>query len=105
MKLRPDSRARSMMVRESASSVRPPNIIVPRHKGETFRPDRPRLTYSIGPFPSEDLVRVDEGADARRRGTRAQLLERGRELEHDGLRKERRGGLEADGVVEQPGGT
>ena len=42
MKLIPASRARSTMRLEVASFVCPPNIIVPRQMGETFKPDRPR---------------------------------------------------------------
>src|SRR6185437_6022466 len=47
MKLTPCSRARATMRRAVGSSVGPPNIIVPRHNGETFSPLRPSLRYSI----------------------------------------------------------
>src|SRR3954452_21683129 len=47
MKLIPASRAPAMMRPDVGSSVWPPNIIVPRQSGETFRPDRPSLRYSM----------------------------------------------------------
>src|ERR671916_576156 len=47
MKLTPVSRALLMMRDERASSVGPPNIIVPRQIGEILSPERPRLRYSI----------------------------------------------------------
>jgi hypothetical protein len=50
MKLIPASRARAMIRAEWASSVGPPNIIVPRQSGETLRPLRPSLRYSIDRF-------------------------------------------------------
>src|ERR1051325_3568403 len=46
MKLTPASRALAMMRCAVGSSVAPPNIMVPRQSGETFRPLRPRLRYS-----------------------------------------------------------
>src|SRR3972149_6867046 len=51
----PSSRARSMKGRLSSSSITQsfqlgePNVIVPRHKRETFKPDLPRWTYSMLP--------------------------------------------------------
>src|SRR5262249_11925368 len=47
MKLMPASRALATMRDEVASSVGPPNIMVPRQIGDTFRPLRPRLRYCI----------------------------------------------------------
>src|ERR1700743_2369990 len=47
MKLMPASRAFAMMRPEVASSVGPPNIMVPRQIGETFRPLRPSWRYCI----------------------------------------------------------
>jgi hypothetical protein len=41
MKLTPASRALATIRIEVGSSVGPPNIIVPRQIGETFRPLRP----------------------------------------------------------------
>jgi hypothetical protein len=41
MKLMPASRAFAMMREDVASSVGPPNIMVPRQIGEIFRPLRP----------------------------------------------------------------
>jgi hypothetical protein len=41
MKLTPASRAFATIRAEVASSVGPPNIMVPRQIGETFRPLRP----------------------------------------------------------------
>ncbi len=41
MKLMPASRALAMIRADVASSVGPPNIMVPRQIGETFRPLRP----------------------------------------------------------------
>src|ERR1700719_4830912 len=48
MKLTPASRALATIRAEIASSVGPPNIMVPRQIGEIFRPLRPRLRYCIG---------------------------------------------------------
>src|SRR3981081_2488808 len=48
MKLMPASRAFAMMRLDVASSVGPPNIMVPRQIGEIFRPLRPRLRYCMG---------------------------------------------------------
>jgi hypothetical protein len=48
MKLIPASRALATIRVEVASSVGPPNIMVPRQIGEIFRPLRPRLRYCIG---------------------------------------------------------
>src|SRR5882757_773057 len=47
MKLIPASRAFATIRAEAASSVGPPNIMVPRQIGETFRPLRPRWRYCI----------------------------------------------------------
>src|SRR4029453_15394491 len=47
MKLIPTSRARAMVRAESRSSVGPPNIMVPRQRGETLTPLRPSLRYSM----------------------------------------------------------
>src|SRR3954454_21039536 len=58
MKFTPWSLARSTIRCAVASSVAPPNIIVPRHNGETFSPLRPNPRYSILrllPFPSFSL--------------------------------------------------
>src|SRR5437879_9420207 len=48
MKLIPASRARPTIRDDVASSVGPPNIMVPRHIGEIFRPLRPSWRYCIG---------------------------------------------------------
>src|SRR3954453_8905747 len=48
MKLMPASRALATIRDDVASSVGPPNIMVPRQIGEIFRPLRPRLRYCIG---------------------------------------------------------
>src|SRR5581483_8156124 len=47
MKLMPWSLAFATIRFEVASSVAPPNIMVPRQSGEIFTPLRPRLRYSI----------------------------------------------------------
>ena len=47
MKLMPASRAFATIRDDVASSVGPPNIMVPRQIGEIFRPLRPRLRYCI----------------------------------------------------------
>src|SRR6185312_9552759 len=47
MKLMPASRALATMRADVASSVGPPNIMVPRQIGEIFRPLRPRLRYCM----------------------------------------------------------
>src|ERR1051325_10596157 len=47
MKLIPASRAFAIIRDEVASSVGPPNIMVPRQIGEIFRPLRPSLRYCI----------------------------------------------------------
>src|SRR5437879_13866195 len=47
MKLTPASRAFATIRVDVASSVGPPNIMVPRQIGEIFRPLRPRLRYCI----------------------------------------------------------
>src|SRR5688572_33399790 len=46
-KFNPRSSARSMMANESGSVVSGPKFIVPRQKGLTFRPVRPRYRYSM----------------------------------------------------------
>src|SRR6201996_7130045 len=51
MKLMPASRALAMIRPDVASSVGPPNIMVPRQIGEIFRPLRPRERYCIGLDP------------------------------------------------------
>src|SRR5207253_2169097 len=51
MKLMPASRAFATIREEVASSVGPPNIMVPRQIGEIFRPLRPSWRYCIF-FPS-----------------------------------------------------
>src|SRR5258708_4787652 len=48
MKLMPASRAFATIRADVASSVGPPNIMVPRQIGEIFRPLRPRWRYCIG---------------------------------------------------------
>ena len=48
MKLMPASRALAMIRADVASSVGPPNIMVPRQIGEIFRPLRPRERYCMG---------------------------------------------------------
>src|SRR5215203_485628 len=48
MKLMPASRALATMRDDVASSVGPPNIMVPRHIGEIFRPLRPSWRYCMG---------------------------------------------------------
>src|SRR3954466_6488857 len=50
MKLTPASRAFATIRDDVASSVGPPNIMVPKQIGEIFRPLRPRLRYCIGTF-------------------------------------------------------
>src|ERR1700677_2783543 len=50
MKLTPCSRARATIRDDVASSVAPPNIIVPRQRGETFNPLVPSRRYSM-PVP------------------------------------------------------
>src|SRR6267154_1316540 len=47
MKLMPASRAFATIRVDVASSVGPPNIMVPRHIGEIFRPLRPSRRYCI----------------------------------------------------------
>src|SRR5579864_6398943 len=48
MKLMPASRAFATIRDDVASSVGPPNIMVPRQMGETFRPLRPSWRYCMG---------------------------------------------------------
>ena len=47
MALRPASRDAATMRAASASSVRSPNIIVPSHRRETFRPLAPSAGVSV----------------------------------------------------------
>src|ERR1700742_3300902 len=58
MKLIPASRAFAMMRAEVASSVGPPNIMVPRQIGETFRPLRPSWRYCIFGRPSREAASI-----------------------------------------------
>src|SRR3954447_12017050 len=60
MKLMPASRALATIRAAVASSVGPPNIIVPRQIGETLTPLRPRLRYSmVAPaFPKRPARRL-----------------------------------------------
>src|ERR1700677_5144548 len=51
MKLTPCSRARATIRDDVASSVAPPNIIVPRQSGETFSPLTPSRRYSMPVLP------------------------------------------------------
>src|SRR5581483_1803935 len=64
MKLMPASRAFATMRAEVASSVGPPNIMVPRQIGETFRPLRPSLRYCISFAPQDLEHAVRHGDDA-----------------------------------------
>src|SRR5215813_3564054 len=64
MKLIPDSRAFATMRVEVASSVGPPNIMVPRQIGDTFRPLRPSLRYCISLAPQNLEHAVGHGNDA-----------------------------------------
>src|SRR3954454_19480506 len=48
MKLMPASRAFATIRDDVASSVGPPNIMVPRQIGEIFRPLRPSWRYCMG---------------------------------------------------------
>src|SRR3954462_1407245 len=48
MKLTPTSCASAMIRFEVASSVGPPNIIVPKQIGDTLRPLRPSWRYCMG---------------------------------------------------------
>jgi hypothetical protein len=50
MKLMPASRAFATIRDEVASSVGPPNIMVPKQIGEIFRPLRPSWRYCMGHF-------------------------------------------------------
>src|ERR1700731_2854111 len=52
MKLTPASRAKATMRSDAAASVGPPNVIVPRHSGETLSPLRPRLRDSMAAPPA-----------------------------------------------------
>src|ERR1700744_3649845 len=64
MKLMPASRALATMRVEVASSAGPPNIMVPRQIGETFRPLRPSLRYFISLAPQYLEHTVGHGDDA-----------------------------------------
>src|SRR5258708_4647300 len=63
MKLMPASRAFATIRLEVASSVGPPNIMVPRQIGEIFRPLRPRLRYCMGQFPCSRDRHCEERSD------------------------------------------
>ena len=52
MKLTPCSRARATMRAAVGSSVAPPNIMLPRHSGDTRSPLHPNVRYSIAQSPS-----------------------------------------------------
>src|SRR6516164_4975203 len=56
MKLTPASRALAMMRCAVGSSAAPPNIMVPRQRGDTFSPLRPRFRYSTHASFSGDLL-------------------------------------------------
>ena len=56
MKFTPCSRALATMRPAVASSVAPPNVMVPRQSGETFTPLAPRLRYSMLSFPWNGAV-------------------------------------------------
>src|SRR5262249_10461068 len=58
MKLMPASRAFATIRAEVASSVGPPNIMVPRQIGETFRPLRPSWRYCMSGGPSLEGVSI-----------------------------------------------
>src|SRR6267378_6757910 len=58
MKLTPTSPAFATIRADVASSVGPPNIMVPRQIGEIFRPLRPRLRYCIGWCPLQKRLDV-----------------------------------------------
>src|SRR6185312_7853007 len=49
MKFTPGFRARPPIRAATPSSVRPPNVIVPKHDGDAFSALRPRPRYSIAP--------------------------------------------------------
>src|SRR5688500_7859477 len=79
MKLTPASRAFATMRSAVASSVGPPNIIVPRQSGETFKPLRPSLRYSIRHPPGARWCAPDQLADfsaARQRARAPQKAKR-----------------------------
>src|SRR5512143_2677097 len=50
MKLTPASRAFAMIRLDAASSVGPPNIMLPRQICDTLRPLRPSWRYCMGPL-------------------------------------------------------
>ena len=56
MKLTPASRAELIMAMDAFSEVRPPNIMVPKHIGETLRPLAPKRLYSIMIFPPRSIL-------------------------------------------------
>src|ERR1019366_3664938 len=64
MKLTPASRALATIRVDVASSVGPPNIMVPRQIGEIFRPQRPSWRYSTGRSLSVGLLSFRDGASA-----------------------------------------
>src|ERR1700730_4201010 len=57
MKLTPASRALAMIRCAVASSVGPPNIMVPRQSGDTFNPLRPSERDSIVAVSVKRLIR------------------------------------------------
>src|SRR5512143_3925382 len=66
MEFTPDAQAASTIGCASAASVRSPNIIVPRHSGDTRRPLSPKARYSI-------LVAVIGGIAASSRGAKSTI--------------------------------
>src|SRR5262249_61971278 len=72
MKLIPASSARCTMRTQSARSRLPiaPNIIAPRHRRLTRRPERPRVSYCMGGVLRSGPV------GPRRRGPQARLADR-----------------------------
>src|SRR5262245_20891893 len=75
MKLTPASRACATMRCAVGSSVGPPKFMVPRHSGETFRPLRPSLRYSMRLLrPVPRLLRGVLTGELRRMGAGEPLL-------------------------------
>src|SRR5258705_6120312 len=83
MKLMPASRALATIRIDVASSVGPPNIMVPRQIGEIFRPLRPRLRYCISVGSSRkklhfvELAQNLKAAEARHLSRRERVGVRG----------------------------
>src|SRR5260221_10119825 len=75
MKLMPASRAFATIRDDVASSVGPPNIMVPKQIGEIFRPLRPRLRYCIGGILSSGLFAPSPRTCGERVGVRGSLHE------------------------------